>query len=70
MIDSILLWLFVWISRRWFGAVIFATDPDTERTTSIFFFDDNTHAHRFMQVIEKEKLDHKLKTQKEHTNDH
>lgn len=68
MIDSILLWLFVWISKRWFGAVVFATDPDTERTTSIFFFDRNDHANRFMEIIAKEKLDHELK--KEQINDH
>lgn len=64
MIDSILLWIFVKISQRWFGAVVFATDPENERTTSIFFFDHNDHANRFMKIIEKEKLDHELKRSK------
>jgi hypothetical protein len=60
MIDSFLLWLFVKISSRWFGSVIFATDPETTRTTSIFFFDDCKHAKQFMDIIEREKLNHKL----------
>lgn len=60
MIDSLLLWLFVWISKRWFGAVVFACDPDTDGTTSIFFFDSNEHAYSFMDLVEKEKLNHKL----------
>lgn len=70
MIDSILLWIFVKISRRWFGAVVFATDPDTERTTSIFFFDRDDHAHRFMEIVAEEKLDHQLKIKKEQENDY
>lgn len=61
MIDSILLWIFVKISMRWFGSVIFATHPVTQRTTSMFFFDDESHAKRFMEIIEREKLDHQLK---------
>lgn len=68
MIDSFLLWLFVKISMRWFGTVVFATEPETQRTTSIFFFDREEHASRFMEIITKEKLDHELK--KEQTNDH
>lgn len=70
MIDSILLWIFVAISKRWFGAVVFATDPDTERTTSVFFFDRDDHAHRFMEIVAKEKLDHELRIKKEQTDDH
>lgn len=61
MIDSILLWVFIKISARWFGTVVFATDPETTRTTSIFFFDNPNHAKRFMEIIEKEKLDHELR---------
>ena len=68
MIDALLLRIFVWISRRWFGSVVFATDPDTERVTSMFFFDREEHAHRLMRIIEKEKLNHEL--QKEQKNDH
>lgn len=60
MIDSILLWIFVKISVRWFGSVVFATDPDTERVTSMFFFDREDHAHRFMEIIQKEKLNYQL----------
>jgi len=60
MIDSFLLWIFVWISKRWFGSVVFATDPNTKRTTSICFFDDNKHAKQFMDIVEREKLNHKL----------
>jgi hypothetical protein len=68
MIDALLLRVFVWISKRWFGSVIFATDPDTERVTSMFFFDREEHANRFMDIIQKEKLNHEL--QKEQKNDH
>jgi hypothetical protein len=68
MIDALLLRIFVWISQRWFGSVVFATDPDTERVTSMFFFDREEHAHRLMRIIEKEKLNHEL--QKEQKNDH
>ena len=68
MIDSILLWLFVKISQRWFGSVVFATEPETQRTTSIFFFDREDHASRFMEIIGREKLNHELK--KENKNDH
>ena len=60
MIDSILLWIFVKISVRWFGSVVFATDPETDRITSMFFFDRESHAQKFMEIIEKEKLNHKL----------
>jgi len=60
MIESILLWIFVKISVRWFRSVVFATDPETDRITSMFFFDRDSHAHRFMEVIEKEKLNHQL----------
>lgn len=66
MIDSFLLWLFVKISMRWFGSVVFATEPETQRTTSIFFFDREDHARRFMEIIEKEKLDHELKRKNTH----
>jgi hypothetical protein len=68
VIDALLLRVFVWISNRWFGSVIFATDPETERVTSMFFFDRESHAHTFMEIIQKEKLNHELK--KEQTNDH
>jgi hypothetical protein len=60
MIDSILLWIFVKISIRWFGSVIFATDPETDRITSMFFFDRECHAQKFMEIIQKEKLNHQL----------
>lgn len=60
MIDHILLWLFVKISMRWFSCVIFSTDPQTARTTSVFFFDDPKHAEQFMNIVEREKLNHKL----------
>jgi hypothetical protein len=40
MIDSILLWLFVWISKRWFNSVVFGTDPETDRASSISFFEN------------------------------
>ena len=68
MIDALLLRIFVWISKRWFGSIIFATDPDTERVTSMFFFDMEDHAHRSMEIIQKEKLSHEL--EKEQKNDH
>jgi hypothetical protein len=68
MIDALLLRVFVWISNRWFGSVVFATDPDTERVTSMFFFDREEHVHRFMEIIQKEKLNHEL--EKEQKNDH
>lgn len=61
MIEHLLLWLFIKISSRWFGTVVFATDPDTTRTTSIFFFDNPDHAKRLMDIIGKEKLDHQLR---------
>lgn len=60
MRDSFLLWLFVKIGMRWFQSVVFATNPETERTTSIFFFDDQAHAKQFMNIVEREKLNHKL----------
>lgn len=66
MIDSFLLWLFVKISQRWFGSVIFASDPETERTTSIFFFDRSEHAERMMELISREKLNHELKKEQMH----
>lgn len=67
MTEKFWLWLFVKISQRWFSSVVFATHPDTQVTTSIFFFNDEDHAYRFMEIISKEKLDHELK--KKETND-
>ena len=67
MIDSIFLWLFIKLSTRWFGTVVFATDPETDRTASIFFFNHEGHARRLMEIIEKEKLNHELqKEQHDH----
>jgi hypothetical protein len=67
MIEHFWLWLFVWISKRWFPTVIFSTDPKTERTTSIFFFDCDDHAKKLMDLIQEHKLNHQL--EKETTND-
>jgi len=55
MIDSLLLKLFVWISKRWFEAIIFGADPEGERTTSIFLFTHKEHAAQVIKVIEKMK---------------
>lgn len=55
MIDSILLWLFVWISKRWFNSVVFGTDPETERATSISFFENEEHAQQYLELIRKGK---------------
>ena len=68
MIEKFWLWLFVKISMRWFGTVVFATNPRTEETTSIFFFNNEDHARTFMDIIEREKLDHELR--KGTKNDH
>lgn len=68
MIDSIFLWLFIKISTRWFGTVVFATDPETDRTTSVFFFNNEGHANRLMEIIEKEKLNHELQKGKSDDN--
>lgn len=53
MIDSFLLWLFIRISKLWFNSVVFGTDPETDRTSSISFFVDNEHADEYMQLLEK-----------------
>ena len=53
MIDSFLLWVFVWISKRWFNSVVFGTEPGTDRTSSISFFVDNEHAEQYMELLEK-----------------
>jgi len=55
MIDWLLLKLFVWISKRWFEAIIFGSEPEEERTTSIFFFTHKEHAAQAIKVIEKMK---------------
>jgi len=55
MIDSILLWLFVWISKRWFNSVVFGTDPETERATSISFFEHEQHAGQYLELIQRGK---------------
>jgi hypothetical protein len=55
MIDSILLWLFVWISKRWFNSVVFGTDPETDRTTSISFFANDENAEQYLDLIQKGK---------------
>jgi len=55
MIDSILLWLFVWISKRWFNSVVFGTDPETEQATSISFFEHEQHAEQYLEIIQKGK---------------
>lgn len=67
MMDYFWLWLFVWISKRWFPTVVFATDPKTTKTTSIFFFDCEEHAKKLMDIIAEQKLDHQLN--KENRND-
>lgn len=64
MIEQFWLWLFIKISTRWFGSVVFATHPETQATTSIFFFNNEGHALRFMEIIAKEKLDHELRKEK------
>lgn len=69
MIENFWLWLFIKISTRWFSSVVFATHPETQATTSIFFFNDDQHAKRFMEIIEKEKLDHELRKEKTNGND-
>lgn len=51
MIDTILLWVFVKISKLWFNAVVFGADPETERTSSISFFVDEEHANQFMELL-------------------
>jgi hypothetical protein len=53
MIDTLLLWIFVKISKLWFSAVVFGADPETERTSSISFFVDNEHANYFMELLAK-----------------
>ena len=55
MIDSFLLWVFVWISKRWFNSVVFGIDQESERTSSISFFMDNEHANQYMQMIDRGK---------------
>ena len=55
MIDSFLLWVFVWISKRWFNSVVFGTDPETDRTTSISFFENDQHAEQYLELVEKER---------------
>jgi hypothetical protein len=57
MIDSLLLKLFVWISKRWFEAIIFGSDPEEGSTTSIFLFAHKEHAAQAIKVIEKMKGD-------------
>lgn len=51
MIDTLLLWIFVKISKLWFSAVVFGADSETERTSSISFFVDNEHANQFMELL-------------------
>jgi hypothetical protein len=51
--DSFLLWLFIKISKLWFNSVVFGTDPETDRTSSISFFVDNEHAGQYMDLLEK-----------------
>jgi hypothetical protein len=53
MIDSFLLWVFVWISKRWFNSVVFGTDPETDRATSISFFENDQHAEQYLELVEK-----------------
>jgi len=53
MMDSFLLWLFIKISKLWFNSVVFGTDPETDRTSSISFFVDNEHAGQYMDLLEK-----------------
>lgn len=53
MIDSFLLWLFIKISKLWFSSVVFGTDPQTDRTSSISFFVDDDHAEQYMELLEK-----------------
>jgi len=55
MIDSCWLWLFVWISKRWFNSVVFGTDPETDRATSISFFENEEHAEQYLELIQKGK---------------
>jgi hypothetical protein len=55
MIDSFLLWVFVWISKRWFNAVVFGTDPETDRASSISFFENEEHAQQYLELIQKGK---------------
>ena len=55
MIDSFLLWVFVWISKRWFNSVVFGIEPESERTSSVSFFTDNEHANQYMQMIDRGK---------------
>mgnify|MGYP006266476089 CR=1 FL=1 len=64
MIDSIYLWIFVWISKRWFPSIVFSTNPDSGRTVAIHFFSEEEHAEQFIDLIKKHKLDHNLKEQK------
>lgn len=61
MIDYFLLWVFVWIGKRWFPSVVFSTDPKTDRTTSIFFFDSEEQAKQLFTIIQENKLDQNLK---------
>jgi len=55
VVDTFLLWVFIKISKLWFSAVVFGTDPEDGRTTSLFFFVDGIHAEQCMNFIEKEK---------------
>jgi hypothetical protein len=55
MIDTFLLWLFVKISKLWFGSVVFGTNPETERVTSISFFEHEEHAEQYLELINKIK---------------
>jgi hypothetical protein len=55
MIDSFLLWVFVWISKRWFNSVVFGTHPETERATSISFFENEGHAEEYLNLVERGK---------------
>ena len=68
MMDYFWLWLFVWISKRWFPSVIFSTDPKTERTASIFFFNSEEHAKRLFDLIQANSLNHELKKETKNDN--
>ena len=65
--DYFWLWLFIWISKRWFPTVIF-TDPKTERTASIFFFDSEEHGKRLFDLIRENNLNHELKKEAKNDN--
>lgn len=59
MIDSLLLRLFVWTSKRWFEAIIFGSNPKDERTSSVHFFTEKKSAKQFIKWLNEARRESK-----------